>query len=188
MTAGVALDALTVECPTCRAQVRAACYYAPQPGTWWPRDPHPARIEAARALLLSTMKRSESRWLALAEVWGTLDESSQEVLAEVARVLAADPAQVVAQLGASTNCPLATAAGGRVLQHGARERACVGPSADQTVQDHLHHAMEHLQIAMVRPGERDDTTGELHLVHAARRADLAVELLLREAAAKKEGR
>ena len=53
MTAGIALDALTVECPTCRAQVRAACYYAPQPGTWWPRDPHPTRIEAARALLLS---------------------------------------------------------------------------------------------------------------------------------------
>ena len=48
MTAGIALDALTVECPTCRAQVRAACYYAPQPGTWWPRDPHPTRIEAAR--------------------------------------------------------------------------------------------------------------------------------------------
>lgn len=185
MTDGLALDALTVECPTCRAQVRASCYYQPQAGgPYWPRDPHPARIEAARALLLSTMKRSESRWLALAEVWGTLDESSQEVLAEVARVLAADPSQVVAQLGASTNCPLATAAGGRVLQHGARERGCVGPSEGQTVQDHLEHAMEHLRIGFARPEERDDVTGELHLTHAMARAGLAVELLLREAAAK----
>jgi hypothetical protein len=43
-------DALWVECPTCAAKVRAACYYQPQAGgPYWPRDPHPARVEAARA-------------------------------------------------------------------------------------------------------------------------------------------
>jgi hypothetical protein len=175
-------DALAVECPTCSAKVRAACYYQPQAGgPYWPRDPHPERVAAARAALLETSKRSESAWLELAEIWRGLDARGQAALSLIAGRLAAKPAQTIDQLGTITNCPLAAAAGGRVLQHGARDRGCVGPSPDQTVMDHLHHAMDHLQVAMVRPEERDDATGELHLIHAAQRAGLAAELLMSSA-------
>ena len=80
------------------------------------------------------------------------------------------------------HCPRGIAAIGRVLAHGGRARAVVGPSEDQDAARHLEHARDHLLSALAYPDAVTDPgtdTGELESAHAGARCALAVELVER---------
>lgn len=166
MSAGLALDALTVECPTCRAQVRAACYYAPQPGTWWPRDPHPARIEAARAALLSQPQRSESAWLELATIWRDASEDDRRAILAVVKLRQAMPAgvdEVVAVLER-----------GAAKHNGGDLRVAATWTAEACA-EHLDahaHELRTWGVAAV-----DDETGRLVVAHIGARAVMVGQIV-----------
>ena len=171
-------DALAVECPTCKAKVRAACYYQPQAGgPYWPRDPHPERVAAARAALLATAKRSESAWLELAkrsesawlelaEIWRGVSEADQRALLAVVKLRQALPVGIDGLV--------------RVFEHGAVKYngGNLGIAPGVTADDCAEHLIEHgHQLLAYGPVSRDAETGELDASHAAARGVMVAQLV-----------
>lgn len=163
----LAPDALAVECPTCKAKVRAACYYQPQAGgPYWPRDPHPERVAAARAALLATAKRSESAWIELAEIWRAVSEADQRAILAVVKLRQALPVGIDGLV--------------RVFEHGAVKHngGNLGIAPGVTADDCAEHLIEHgHQLLAYGPVSRDAETGELDALHASARGVMVVQLV-----------
>jgi hypothetical protein len=159
-------DALAVECPTCKAKVRAACYYQPQAGgPYWPRDPHPERVAAAR-LARDQQKRSESAWLELAEIWRDASEDDQRAILAVVKLRQALPVGIDGLV--------------RVFEHGARKHngGNLGIAPGVTADDCVEHLIEHgHQLLAYGPESRDAETGRLDAAHAAARGVMVAQLV-----------
>lgn len=162
----IAPDALAAECPTCKAKVRAACYYQPQAGgPYWPRDPHPERVAAAR-LANDQRRRSESAWLELAEIWRGVSEADQRAILAVVKVRQALPVGIDGLV--------------RVFEHGARKHngGRLGIAPGVTADDCAEHLIGHgHQLLAYGPASRDPETGELDASHASARGVMVVQLL-----------
>lgn len=96
-------------------------------------------------------------------------------LGRLCRRLGLSAPDIEAIADAVRHCPRALANAGRALAIGGRARNVVGPDPAQGWDEHLAHALDHLDAAGFN-GRATTDTGLEHLAHAAARVLLAWEV------------
>ena len=131
---------------------------------YWPRDPHPERVAAAR-LANDQRRRSESAWLELAEIWRGVSEADQRALLAVVKLRQALPVGIDGLV--------------RVFEAGAVKHngGQLGIAPGVTAPDCAEHMLAHAERADVDAASRDPETGEFDASHASARGVMVAQLV-----------